>query len=61
MEARYALPIFYMILDGMSFAHSFGYIHRDVKPNNILLNKRGEAKVTPSSSSCIRWAREATW
>ncbi|MAB88138.1 MAG: hypothetical protein CMJ90_01600 [Planctomycetes bacterium] len=46
LEARYALPIFYMILDGMSFAHSFGYIHRDVKPNNILLNKRGEAKVT---------------
>lgn len=46
IEARYVLPIFYKILDGMSFAHSFGYIHRDVKPNNILLNKKGEAKVT---------------
>jgi serine/threonine-protein kinase len=46
LEPRYALPIIYMILDGMSFAHSFGYIHRDVKPNNILLNKQGEAKVT---------------
>lgn len=46
IEARYALPIFYKILDGMSFAHSFGYIHRDIKPNNILLNKQGEAKVT---------------
>jgi len=46
IEPRYALPIFYKILDGMSFAHSFGYIHRDIKPNNILLNKQGEAKVT---------------
>ena len=46
VEARYVLPIIYMILDGMNYAHSFGYIHRDIKPNNILLNKQGEAKVT---------------
>ncbi len=46
LEPRYALPIFYPLLDGMAHAHSFGYVHRDLKPNNVLLNKAGEAKVT---------------
>ena len=45
IEARYAIPIFYKILDGMSFAHSFGYIHRDIKPSNILLSKEGVVKL----------------
>jgi tRNA A-37 threonylcarbamoyl transferase component Bud32 len=34
------------VLDGLAYAHSEGMIHRDVKPANILLTKRGQAVLT---------------
>ena len=34
------------VLEAMAYAHSEGMIHRDVKPANILLTRRGEAVLT---------------
>ena len=46
LPVRRALELALAIADGLSFAHQRGLVHRDVKPQNILLNQEGELKVT---------------
>ncbi len=41
-----AVELVLQVASGLSFAHQQGLVHRDVKPQNVLLNGDGHAKVT---------------
>ena len=46
MPVARALEVAVAVADGLTFAHEHGLVHRDVKPQNVLLSKSGSVKVT---------------
>ena len=42
-EARYVIAC---VVLGLEYLHNNGVIHRDIRPENILLNARGLCKIT---------------
>jgi serine/threonine protein kinase len=55
-----AIRILLDVLDGLAYAHSEGMIHRDVKPANILLTKRGQAVISDFGIAHIVGATQHT-
>jgi serine/threonine protein kinase len=45
LSTRQALQIIPQICAALQFAHDEGVVHRDVKPENVLLDKRGRVKI----------------
>ena len=46
LPVRRAVELALEIADALAFAHDHGLVHRDVKPQNVLLTPDGDAKVT---------------
>ena len=46
LDVREAIGLTLQVARALSFAHDRGLVHRDVKPQNVLLNEDGQAKVT---------------
>jgi len=46
LPLRQAVELTLSVADGLAFAHQHGLVHRDVKPQNVLLSREGEVKVT---------------
>ena len=45
MDIEEAKNVFVQVLEAFDYAHSKGVVHRDAKPENILLGKDGSVKV----------------
>jgi serine/threonine-protein kinase len=46
------LLVFRMVADGLNAMHQQGYIHCDIKPNNILISESGAIKIIDLGQGC---------
>jgi serine/threonine-protein kinase len=46
------LLVFRMVAAGLNSMHQQGYVHCDIKPNNILINKSGSIRIIDLGQSC---------
>ncbi len=60
LEWRVALAMLIGLLDGLAFAHSKGVIHRDIKPDNILISNQGQVKIADFGLAIVKDAPKVT-
>jgi hypothetical protein len=56
-----ALAVVGQVCDALEYAHAEGVVHRDVKPENILLDRRGRVKVADFGLAKLAGGPRAEW
>ena len=58
LTVRQTLDLYRQAAEGLAFAHRLGVVHRDIKPDNILVTKLGVAKIADfglaRSEDCVQ-------
>ncbi len=47
-----AISVIRRVAEGLHALHEHGYVHADIKPNNIILTDKGEVKIIDFGQSC---------
>ena len=51
-DSRSLIRVFIQVAQGLNVMHRLGYVHADIKPNNILVNDALQAKIIDFGQSC---------
>ena len=53
LSLNYTLAIAVAVLKGLHSAHKMGFVHRDIKPGNVLLDINGDIKLTDFGTTAL--------